>query len=578
MASLLSLLGGSSGTPFTLTDEEQQQLADQQAQMQDTPTNGVSALMGVTGQDSTSQDAQPVADATRQGLLGAIGKGDSANTGSDANPSYATDSQKADDAAAATAQQDATDASSASSDTPAASTDTPSTDNSTASSSTSAPASADDGSQRVNYLRSLLHNTLGNPNFGQSLMAAGFGAMAHSNYGTSGISAVGQGAEDGMKTYQALKQQQIANNLAAYQAQNKNAMDQADIASKNATTQQTLLANASKKSLMAYAAKAGTNFSIPDAIAAGALPQDAISAYQGLHPELTMNTDDAGNVYAFNKQTGANTKIGNTTKIVNTAAGTTSTAYSGTGGNGAPNSTVVQEGGLPPEAVQKAVAEPQAAQAAAVKSSQMQSQMLSQLQSAAALAGSGGGVLGAGWRAAQAKLGMDDSNSALRQQFAATNVQGIVSALPSGSRMDQNFLQQMEKTVTDPQTATPTQMIKATAFLKSKADYDAVENEAKAAYISQNGGQVTPNKKAMTITVGGQSMNVPAGTPLNKVTEAATSKLVDWDPALVNPKWGDGRSQADIDQAMAFAKQSPANLKKMRDAGILLPSNMRTGG
>ena len=147
MASLLSLFSGS-GTPSTLTDDEaealqqQQQQQQQQAQQaQSDPTSGVSALMGVSGPDSTSQDAQPVADATRQGLLNYLGQGASKDAGSDANPSYATDSQKADEAAAQTAQDDASNA-------PA--------DSSSADTSSDA-ASSDAGNNRAAVENLLLH-------------------------------------------------------------------------------------------------------------------------------------------------------------------------------------------------------------------------------------------------------------------------------------------------------------------------------------------------------------------------------------------------------------------------------------
>ncbi|MFM0555754.1 hypothetical protein P0D69_32980, partial [Paraburkholderia sediminicola] len=316
---------------------------------------------------------------------------------------------------------------------------------------------------------------------------------------------------------------------------------------------------------------------INDAISAGALPADAISAFQGMHPDLTMNTDDAGNVYAFNKQTGTNTKVGNSVKIANTAAGTTTTAYNGGGGgNGPIVPQVVQEGGLAPEQQSANAAKYQAPQAAAAKTAASTGQFLSQLQSADALAGSGGGVWGAGRRAIAAKLGLDDPNSQLRQQYANTNVQAIVGSIPSGSRMDQNFLKLAESGITDPQTAPPEAMLRGAALLQSKSQFDAIDNEARAAFVNANGGMETPLKKATTITVGGQSMNVPAGTPMQKVADAATQKLVNWDPPLVNPQWADGKSQAQINQALAYSK--PSDIAYLRKQGILLPSNMRNGG
>jgi hypothetical protein len=586
MASLLQAmgLGSSSGTPTTLSDDELQALQAQQDSQG--PTSGVSALMGVDAGNAPAQPAAQDAPAASPSLLSSVAQGDTSSTGSDSNPSYATKSQtdqsaSSGDAGASADNSDNTDTSAnagtGSDSNP--SYDSAATDPSSASTadSSAADTTATTDKEAPGFFAKLLAKAKSDPSFGEALMNAGFSMMANTRYGTPGLAAVGMGAQTGVQTYNALKQQGIANQMAQYQAQNKASLDQADISSKNATTQSTQLGNASKVALSKYAQAAGGNFNITDAIAAGALPQDAISAYQGMHPSMTMTTDDAGNVYAFNPQTGTQSRVGSSVKIANTAAGTTSTAYTGGGANGTPVvPQVVQQGGLAPAEVSAAAAKYQAPEAAATKNSAQQGQFLNQLQSADALAGSGGGVLGAGYRAAQAKLGVNDPNSQLRQQFASTNVQGIMSALPSGSRMDQNFLQQMEKTIADPQTATPEQMIRATSLIKSKADFDSVDNSARAAFVNANGGMETPLSKATTITVGGQSMNVPAKTTMQQVADAATQKLVNWDPPLINPQWGDGKSQAQINQALAFTK--PADIAKLRSQGILLPSNMRTGG
>lgn len=581
MASLLSSMGltGASGLPFTLSDDDLDELQQQQQAAQSDPTSGVSALMGVSGQDSTSAQQTPIPTATQQSLLGSLSQGatDSSkdNVGSDANPSYdsaaATDNSGSGSESNGSASVD--DDNSSNTDTSASAGVDATSDSSNSDASTDSSAS----SQSPGFMSKLMGELKSNPTLGESLMNAGFGMMAASRYGTPGLAAVGMGAQQGIQTYNALKQQQVQNQMAVLNYQRQAAMDSANVNAKNATTHTTQLANQSKVATQRYFQQAGQNATIQGAIAAGALPQDAIQAYQGMHPELTMNTDDAGNVYAFNKQTGTNSLVGKSTKIVNTPAGNTTTAYNGSAGNGQPNSTVVQQGGLTPDQVNTNVGKYQATQQAATAKSQQTGQFLNQLQTADALAGSGGGAWGKGVRSVEQNLGFNDPNSVLRQQYAATNVQSILSGLPSGSRMDQNFLKLAEQTVSDPEKATPENMLRTTALLKSKADFDSVDSAARAAYVGQNGGMETPNKKAMTLNINGQSMNVPANTPIQSVSDAATSKLVDWDPPLVNPKWADGRNQQDINQALAYAKQSPAQLQKLRDSGILLSSNMRNG-
>ncbi|MEX3923065.1 hypothetical protein AB4Y36_03450 [Paraburkholderia sp. BR10936] len=561
MASLLSLLGlnNSSGLPFTLTDDEQQQLAQQ---AQSAPTNGESALMGVAGPDSTSQQAQPVQAATQQSLLSQVAQDDSSkdNVGSDANPSY--------DSAAATNVSAGTDDNNS---------DSTATSESGTTDAAPAPSNSDASAQSPGFMSKLMGELRSNPTLGEALMNAGFGMMANSRYGTPGLAAVGMGAQTGLQTYNALKQQQIQNQIAQLNAQRELQTASVNNQQTIANTQQTQLANASKRSLMAYAAQAGTNFTIPGAIAAGALPQDAINAFQGLHPNLNVQTDDAGNVYGINPQTGQRINLGSATKIVNTPAGNTTMAYNGTASNGSVTPQVVQQGGLAPEQVNQNVQKYNTAQQAAVTKSQQAGQFLNQLQTAEAMNGSGAGVIGSGMRTVESKLGMNDPNSILRQQFAQTNIQQILSGLPNGSRMDQNFLKLAENTVANPDTATPENMLRTTALLKSKADYDSIDSEARSAYVSANGGMETPLKKATTLTVGGQTMNVPAGTTIQQVSDAATNKLVNWDPPLVNPKWADGKSQAQINQALAFA-QDKNKLAKLRAQGILLPSNLRNGG
>jgi hypothetical protein len=606
MASLLSILGGnSSGTPFTLSDDEQAQLLAQQQAAQQDPTSGISALMGVSGQDSSSQQAAPVqaaTDSANQSLLASVANpqstapdadssdttnssanSGSANTGSDASPSYATASQTdqsgsgSDSNGSASASPDNTDntstATTAGTDPqPAASNSDAGTAGTSASSSAPVSQSAQTAQDSPGFLSKLMTEMRTNPTLGESLMNAGFGMMGASRYGTPGLAAVGQGAQVGLQTYNALKQQGIQNQMVQATGLIDNQKKQADL-------QTVQLSNQSKTALQKYSSQVGQNFTINGAIAAGALPADAISAYQGMHPNLTVQTDDAGNVYGVNPQTGQRVNLGSSTKLVTTPAGNTTTAYSGGGANGTPvTPQVVQQGGLAPDQVNTNVAKYQAPQAAAAKSSQAQGQLLNQLQSANALSGSGSGVIGNGFRTVENALGVYDAASAVRQQYAANNLTQIAQSVPAGSRLDQNIVKLGEQALSDPKTATPEGMLYGTSLLKAKADYDAVDNESRAAFVAANGGMETPLSKATQITVGGQTMNVPKGTTMQQVSDAATQKLVNWDPPLINPKWGDGKSQAQINQAMQFANSDPTKLAKLRQQGVLLPSNMRTGG
>jgi hypothetical protein len=609
MASLLSIFGGnSSGTPFTLSDDEQAQLLAQQQAAQQDPTSGISALMGVSGQDSTSAQAQPTQAATQdanQSLLASVANpqstapdadssdttnssanSGSANTGSDASPSYATASQTdqsgsgSDSNGSASASPDNTDntstATTAGTDPqPAASNSDAGTAGTSASSSAPVSQSAQTAQDSPGFLSKLMTEMRTNPTLGESLMNAGFGMMGASRYGTPGWAAVGQGAQVGLQTYNALKQQGIQNQMAQATGLIDNQKKQADL-------QTVQLSNQSKTALQKYSSQVGQNFTINGAIAAGALPADAISAYQGMHPNLTVQTDDAGNVYGVNPQTGQRVNLGSSTKLVTTPAGNTTTAYSGGGANGTPvTPQVVQQGGLAPADVNANVAKYQAPQAAAAKSEQSSAQFLNQLQSADALSGSGGGVIPNAVRNLVSKAGFYDPNSALHNQYAGQNVQAIVSSIPPGSRMDQNFLKLAAQGISDPGTASPEAMIRGTALLNSKQQYDQYDNEARAAFVAANGGMETPMKVTTptTLNIGGKPMSLAPGTyTMQQVSDAATQKLVNWDPPLINPKWGDGKSQAQINQAMQFANSDPTKLAKLRQQGVLLPSNMRTGG
>ncbi|SAK46623.1 hypothetical protein AWB76_00945 [Caballeronia temeraria] len=293
MASLLSLLKAS-GQPTTLTDDENEALqVQQEAAAQQ--TSGVNALMGVDAGDTPTEAEAAPADDAQPTLLNAIKKGSSDDQGSDANPSYATDSQKAEEAAS---QTDTADAPSASDDSTSTATSDANQSNGASSSdagSASADGSSSDGfgTKLINFLKKDFNRAMSDPNLFQSMMAAGAGTLAHANYGTSGASALGQGMQEGQKYYQARLQQQIANNMAQAQYQRQAAKDKSEIDAKDEETRGKKIANdqtglrmnvfgqiqagkVSPKDPRVGAALAST----------GMKPDEITSAMQGWAPEL----------------------------------------------------------------------------------------------------------------------------------------------------------------------------------------------------------------------------------------------------------------------------------------------------
>ncbi|WP_143277833.1 hypothetical protein [Burkholderia cenocepacia] len=374
--------------------------------------------------------------------------------------------------------------------------------------------------------------------------------------------------------------------MAALNYQRQNALDQADINAKNAGTAATQQKTAQAQALSKYAANAGKNFNIGDAVAAGANPADAADMFTKMNPELgATQPDGTGNIYLYNKQTGQPVRTINTTQFQKLGPGE-SLYNSSSLGNGSGSSVgqvtpqPVVQGGLAPADVAKAVSGYNTTQKTYTDQAQLQDQFLNQMQTKQALTGTGtGGVVPQAFRQAENLAGVFDNNSSLRQQFQGLNIQKEMSLLPAGSRMDQTFLKMIGKTIADPSTATPEQMMQTAAFARSVAQRDAVDSEVRAAFVGANGGMETPLSKPTTITVQGRPMHLSAGTTMQQAADAATSKLVDWDPPLINPKWADGAKINDqqIQQALQFAKD-PAWRSKARAAGILLPSNMRNGG
>jgi len=572
MASLLSLLGGSSGLPTTLTDEEQEALLQQQ----NAPTTGLSALMGVAGPDSTSETTQPLQDATTQSLLNSLGQGDSKNVGSDANPSYSTDSQKADDAATQTAEEDAASASKAD-----ASTDTTDASQSTGDASTDAGAtssdattaattSADDQGPVAKYLHKILDRTMSDPAFGTSLLSAGAGMLANTNYGTSGFSAVGKGIQQGQQTYNSLHQQMIQNDMARLNYQRQAQLAQANIDKANATTRQTNQTVNNLDTLRKYMATPGQGGVTPQGILANGGTAETVKAY---FPDLTVNHDDVGNVYAFNPRTGTQAKIGTQSVTKATPITDNVNVYSGTGKDGQPNVTTTQTGGMPPAEISKAVQPYHEAQAKAEDQVHQYTGLMGALQTKDALSSlsNQGGVLGAAAQKAYEAAGIFNENSTIRQMYQRMNVTQEMSLLPPGARPNQFIEKQLTKTQADPGHSTPEQMLQSSAFNMVMANVHSVDNAARAAYVSANGGNEADLTKPTTITLNGQQKTYGKGTSIQQVADDAKKQFVDYKPPLINPAFASQKNVDDkaIQAALAMAKD-PKKREQLVKAGVLM--------
>ncbi|WP_175851525.1 hypothetical protein [Burkholderia cepacia] len=619
MANLLSMLGlGSSGVPVSLDDETAQLMAQ-------SPTSGWSALMGAQqggiapqqmqqymaqagmpetqqqddGSQASAQDANAVASDSTGNVASQdskVAKGDTQNA-ADAQQvdqsGYSGDDSSGASGSAGAAPNNSDNASTASNASADQSGNTASSPDATTSSDKSLLSAVGGNSQSASSDASpsvgeKLMSVLRNPLINESLMNAGFGMMAASRPGTPWYSAIGQGAQTGVQTYNQLAQQQIANRMAALNYQRQNALDQADINAKNASTAATQQKTAQTAALQSYAAKAGTQFDPQQAVGAGADPQAAMDMFKTLHPNVTVTPmDDAGNMYAINPMTGQVVATVKGSKLTSVAPGASVYNFGQGGAGNSSGSSVGQvtpqpvvQGGLAPADVAKAVSGYNTTQKTYTDQAQLQDQFLNQMQTKQALTGTGtGGVVPQAFRQAENLAGVFDNNSSLRQQFQGLNIQKEMSLLPAGSRMDQTFLKMIGKTIADPSTATPEQMMQTTAFARSVAQRDAVDSEVRAAFVGANGGMETPLSKPTSITVQGQTMNLPKGATIQQAADAATSKLVDWDPPLINPKWADRSNVSDkqIQQALQLAKD-PSQRNKLRQAGILLPSNMRNGG
>jgi hypothetical protein len=443
-----------------------------------------------------------------------------------------------------------------------------------------------------------LLSILRNPLISNSLMNAGFGMMAASRPGTPWFSAIGQGAQEGMQTYQAMKQQQIQNLMAQQKfglemqrANDEHASSQAATAQTQATTAGLAQKLSYNTSLRNYIGSTPSNQITPQGIIANG---GSTSDVEAMFPGVDVSPpDDAGVSRIVDKRTGQVLSTIQGTKLTSVAPGSSVYNFGGQGGAGpggavgAGGSSVAPvtpqplvQGGLPPADIAKSVAGYNTTQKQYSEQAQTQDQFLNQLQTKQALTGTGkGGVIPQAFRQIENVAGVYDNNSNLRQQYQNLSVQKEMSLLPAGSRMDQTYLKMVQKTMADPSNATPEQMMQTAAFARSAAQRQSIDSEVRAAFVGANGGMETPLAKPTSITVQGQTMNLPKGTTIQQAADAATSKLVDWDPPLINPKWADSAKVNDqqIQQALQLA-QDPVQRKKLRAAGILLPSNMRNGG
>jgi hypothetical protein len=381
MPSLLDYLnyGGSSGLPVSLTDDEMQQL---QAQQND-PTQGMSALMGTTGADSTSAQTQPTDNANNASLLQSLAQAQAsapqdnsqetaqAPAGqSDTDNSTAAPTDTDTPIAQASGQPDVSVDSASDDSANSGSSTTPAATGSSSSTPTASTAdSSSDTSSSPGLLGKLGHALTSDPNLGLSLMSAGLGMMGASRYGTPGWAAVGQGGLQGVQTYQTLKQTQAANALAYAKMQNQAALDQADINSKNATTAATQYGTQSKQALQAYQQKAGNGFTVQGAVAAGVNPQDAFDMYKTLHPEL--QSIDQGTSTALVDRNGQTVAVLPKTQIISTSPGQVNSVYTGGSNGQAGTATPIATGGLTPDQQAAVTAESNAAAQAQTKAQTM---------------------------------------------------------------------------------------------------------------------------------------------------------------------------------------------------------------
>lgn len=478
MASLLSLfgLGDASGLPAVLTDEEQQKLAEQQA----IQSSGVYSLLGVNGPESIPLQTQEDPADKPSTLLGTIKDG------------------KAEEADAAPVD---------SIEQPAATTAV----------DTESAAPAEDS--KPGFLSKLTHELKTNPTLANALMSAGFSMMGASRYGTPGLAAVGQGALAGMDTYQNLKQQQIANQMAGVKAQHdwtlaqqKNALDVYKAGSENASrdattakTRQEMQMAEAKRNYVANVAQGKMQWDAKVAASLGFTSDDIQGIQSGYAPKAGTPIEVAGpngepmvqQVDVYGNKIGtpqpkyvAPVQVANGTNLVNPVSQQT-----------------VYDGGLS-EPQQKAVNDAQIEARKATSTYQSTADMLARLQKADWWVS--GGFADANDLLTRA-FGGKDEGQIMRGQLEQLANSTIVGNLPPGAASDKDIaLVRANIPSSTANKATWEAYLNAAARVQ-KAIANVSQNQAD--FMVANQGDLSPLKKDATI--GG--VQYKAGTPLSEV-------------------------------------------------------------
>jgi hypothetical protein len=550
MASLFDLLGlnSASGMPSSMSDEEQ-------AAMLQNGGTGMSALLGLSPDVLTNAYGTPSTQA-KQDAVHSAEQNAAAQNQAQAASTAQDNSQETQPAPQAQSDTDNSPAPTTNTDTPIAqasgqpdvSVDSASDDstnsggsNSTNSDSSFTPSSGllapsssgSDSSSTTDsspgFLSKLLHAAATNQNLFPSLMAAGAGMLAHSNYGTSGWSAVGQGMQDGMQTYQARQQQQFQNAINMAAAQRQNALDSAKIAGANATTAQTNQAVQNRANFMKYMSSNPTNVTPQSVLSNGGGTDDIKS----LFPTMQTVTGDDGTVYSFNPQGGGLTKIGQTVKTQATPAGTVINQV-GSGPNGAAQVTPVSGTSLTPEQQGKVQTYSDNAANYKAKANQLGT-YIQAMQDPAYQQAQASGVPGAVQAYLRSKGLTSDPVQVINQTIANEQTAGNLSTIESSgvSRLDQKTQENVIKNGIDVNTASP-----QTRLALAQDIFDSYRNQYNQNYraaqwdgsglgnstskqVQLNDGTVIPSGTNRTDYIGA---NAVTNNPMQKGNQSAPAQ------------------------------------------------------
>lgn len=499
MASLLSMLGlnSSSGMPSSMTDEELQALQQNQ-----TPFSTLFGLNPSAYQDTSSSaaqgnDASTTTD-TETPIAPATGDPDVTVSDDDKSAQDASDSAQA-------APQSSSDAGVSSAVNNIVN---------SGSDDTSAAQNAD----QPGFLKKLFKATE-NPNVSMALMQAGLGMMANSRYGTPWWSAIGQGAQEGLGTYEALKQQQIQNQMAMYTAQNKVRMDNADINAKNATTQGTLLGNQqlqARQQLLAQIASGQLSPNSPQVAfmgaSAGMKPEDITAMQQSYAPKLGTPKEFTGNdgKQYVQDQTPTGQPVGQpylkaaTPITVSPGANVVQTQAMNADGT----SPTVASGGLTPEQTKQVQAYSDNASQYKQKADQLQT-YIQAMQDPAYQQAQSSGVAGNLQAYLRSKGLSSNPVQVINQAIANEQTAGNLATIEKSgvSRLDQKTQESVIKNGIDLNTASP-----ATKLALAQDIYDSYRNQQNQNYRSaQWDGSGLPNITKNTVQLPDGSV-IKAGT------------------------------------------------------------------